>query len=152
MQLPSDQEIIQVSGNSPIKAQKLRYYEDKNFTGRVLSPPKLTAPNLPYADVPISQGDDWNGCTRPVDDRLFGEEDQKANRAAHRAANEGGKEIKQELDEKKPEGDEIVPSVDLEDNTAEIDAKRVTELAKTTAIAKQAFAADNSPDIDLLDF
>ncbi|PHR58281.1 MAG: conjugal transfer protein TraG [Robiginitomaculum sp.] len=151
MQLPSDQEIIQVSGNSPIKAQKLRYYEDKNFTGRVLSPPKLAAPNLPYADVPMSQGDDWNGCTRPVDDRLFGEEDQKANRAAHA----GGKEIEQTLDEKppqKPEGDEITPSVEIDENTTEIEAKRASDLAKTTAIAKQAFAADNSPDIDLLDF
>ncbi len=32
MQLPPDEEIVMVSGHAPIRAAKLRYYEDRNFT------------------------------------------------------------------------------------------------------------------------
>lgn len=35
MQLPPNQSIVQVSGTPPILAEKLRYYEDQNFAGRV---------------------------------------------------------------------------------------------------------------------
>jgi len=42
MQLPSNQELILLSGFSPIKADKVRYYSDKNFTGRVSSPPEIS--------------------------------------------------------------------------------------------------------------
>lgn len=39
-QFPSDQEIILVAGMPPIRARKVRYYQDKNFTKRLLSPPE----------------------------------------------------------------------------------------------------------------
>ncbi|MBL4871784.1 MAG: type IV secretory system conjugative DNA transfer family protein, partial [Robiginitomaculum sp.] len=39
MQLPASDELILVSGFPAIKAQKVRYYADKNFTGRVFGPP-----------------------------------------------------------------------------------------------------------------
>jgi len=42
MQLPSHQQLILLSGFSPIKAQKIRYYADKNFTCRVQNPPTLS--------------------------------------------------------------------------------------------------------------
>ena len=35
MQLPPDDELVLVSGLAPIRAKKLRYYEDRNFTSRV---------------------------------------------------------------------------------------------------------------------
>ncbi|MHA7858292.1 MAG: conjugal transfer protein TraG [Henriciella sp.] len=38
MQMPSSDEIIMVSGCPPILAKKLRYFEDRNFTERILSP------------------------------------------------------------------------------------------------------------------
>ena len=50
MQLPNDEAVVLVSGLPPIKAKKLRYYEDQNFKTRILPPPILVAGD--YADVP----------------------------------------------------------------------------------------------------
>ena len=52
MQLPSEDEIILVSGVSPIRANKIRYYSDKNFKSRVSPAPVLNGPNYPYGDCP----------------------------------------------------------------------------------------------------
>ncbi|BCG96959.1 conjugal transfer protein TraG [Mesorhizobium sp. 131-2-1] len=41
MQLPPTDEIVMVSGASPIRAKKARYYEDVRFRERVLPPPEL---------------------------------------------------------------------------------------------------------------
>lgn len=73
MQLPPTDELILVSGLPPIRAKKLRYYEDANFTGRVLPAPALR--DGPYADRPAPRGDDWSGQVRGVDDRLAPLED-----------------------------------------------------------------------------
>ncbi|PIB92721.1 conjugal transfer protein TraG [Caulobacter sp. FWC2] len=62
MQLPPDDALVLVSGLAPIRAKKLRYYEDRNFTGRVAPPPTLT--NGPYPDCPPTRGDDWGGQVR----------------------------------------------------------------------------------------
>ncbi|TIU34807.1 MAG: conjugal transfer protein TraG, partial [Mesorhizobium sp.] len=42
MQLPPTDEIVMVAGTPPIRANKVRYYEDVRFRERVLSPPELT--------------------------------------------------------------------------------------------------------------
>ncbi|MCF6238050.1 MAG: conjugal transfer protein TraG [Candidatus Marinimicrobia bacterium] len=39
MQLPVDDELLLVSGLAPIRAKKLKYYEDRNFTERLLPAP-----------------------------------------------------------------------------------------------------------------
>jgi type IV secretion system protein VirD4 len=59
MQLPPDEAVVMVSGHPPIRARKLRYYEDANFTRRVLPPPPLSG--ACYADAPPRQPDDWSG-------------------------------------------------------------------------------------------
>ncbi|MBU6299295.1 MAG: IncP-type conjugal transfer protein TraG, partial [Alphaproteobacteria bacterium] len=41
MQLPTSEEIVLVSGCAPIRAQKVRYYQDKNLKRRILPPPQL---------------------------------------------------------------------------------------------------------------
>ena len=41
-----------------IRASKLRYYEDRNFTGRVLPPPALATDS--YTDRPSLRPDDWS--------------------------------------------------------------------------------------------
>jgi len=41
MQLPFEDEVVMVSGLAPIRAKKLKFYEDANFTSRVLPPPVL---------------------------------------------------------------------------------------------------------------
>ncbi len=59
MQLPPDQEVMMVSGHAPIRATKLRYYEDRNFTARVRSAPTLSSDH--YVDRPQPRPDDWSG-------------------------------------------------------------------------------------------
>ena len=59
MQLPADEEIVMVAGHPPVRAQKLRYYEDRNFTERLVPPPALS--DTTYADRPAPRGDDWTG-------------------------------------------------------------------------------------------
>ena len=42
MQLPPHEEIVMVSGHAPVRAQKIRYFEDQNFASRALPPPALS--------------------------------------------------------------------------------------------------------------
>jgi len=63
MQLPPDDEIVMVSGHPPVRAKKLRYYEDSNFTSRVRPPPALSAEG--YRDRPPVRPDDWTGIVPP---------------------------------------------------------------------------------------
>ena len=62
MQLPADDEIVMVSGQPPIRAKKLRYFEDPSFAKRVLPAPVLREDG--YPDLPAARADDWSG--RPI--------------------------------------------------------------------------------------
>ena len=44
MQLPPADEIVMVAGISPIRARKVRYFEDRRFEGRILPPPSIAEP------------------------------------------------------------------------------------------------------------
>lgn len=68
MQLPPTDELVLISGHLPIRAKKLRYYEDGNFKERLLPAPQFEEKE--YADKPESRSDDWTGRVRDVDDRL----------------------------------------------------------------------------------
>lgn len=68
MQLPQTDELVMVSGVPPIRAKKIRYYEDENFKSRRLTSPALAAGQFP--DVPIARADDWSGLVRKADQRL----------------------------------------------------------------------------------
>ncbi|MFV3131527.1 conjugal transfer protein TraG [Niveispirillum sp. KHB5.9] len=76
MQLPPTDQLVLVSGLSPIRARKLRYYEDRNFTERVLPAPTLS--DGPYADCPPARSDDWGEQVRGMDQRLAEEDDDTA--------------------------------------------------------------------------
>jgi type IV secretion system protein VirD4 len=58
MQLPPDEALVLVSGTPPIRAKKLRYFQDENFTGRLLEPP--ATPSLPER-----RADDWTERPQP---------------------------------------------------------------------------------------
>ena len=58
MQLPPSESIVMVSGHRPIRASKLRYYEDRNFAVRLLPPPPLAETR--YLDRPQTRSDDWS--------------------------------------------------------------------------------------------
>ncbi|MFD2235730.1 conjugal transfer protein TraG [Phaeospirillum tilakii] len=68
MQLPPADELVLVSGLAPIRAKKLRYYQDRNFSARVLPAPEL-AEHL-YLDRPAARPDDWSGLVRGPHVRL----------------------------------------------------------------------------------
>lgn len=89
MQLPPDDAVVMVSGHPPIRAKKLRYYQDRNFTSRVLPAPTLSA-NV-YMDRPAARPDDWSGLAPlAVPEPL-------SSRDAGGFADEGGHQLKPEL-------------------------------------------------------
>ena len=63
MQLPPQEEIVMVSGFPPVRARKLKYFEDLNFNARVTAPPNLSADA--YPDRPPARPDDWSTLPRP---------------------------------------------------------------------------------------
>jgi type IV secretion system protein VirD4 len=67
MQLPGDEQLVLVSGTPPVRARKLTYFTDRNFTERCLPPPRLVRAD----HMPARRGtDDWSGHTRATDARL----------------------------------------------------------------------------------
>jgi len=79
MQLPADEELVLVSGLAPIRAKKLRYYEDGNFKGRLDAAPPLS--ECGYADRPPVQDHDWQDVLACADARL-GEGDEEEGEGA----------------------------------------------------------------------
>ncbi|MBJ7439489.1 MAG: conjugal transfer protein TraG [Sphingopyxis sp.] len=69
MQLLPEDEIVLVSGMAPIRAKKLRYYQDRNFKDRVAPPPTLADGS--YADRPKARSNDWGSFARLPDNRLL---------------------------------------------------------------------------------
>jgi type IV secretion system protein VirD4 len=68
MQLPPTDEIVLISGLAPIRAQKLRYYEDSNFYSRLLPAPTLGSDG--FADRPAARGHEWEGAVRKIHPEL----------------------------------------------------------------------------------
>jgi type IV secretion system protein VirD4 len=81
--LQTDDQFVMISGVPPIRAKKLRYYEDANFTPRLGPPPN--APTLPKL-----RPDDWSSHKRSIRDRLASAVDEGS--AAF--ADEGGHELR----------------------------------------------------------
>ena len=93
MQLPPDDAVVMVSGHPPIRARKIRYYLDCNFTQRVREAPVLAADGR-YADAPPVRDDDWSALTplaAPILDMAL------AGQAG--AVDDGGRQQQPELDE-----------------------------------------------------
>jgi len=55
MQLSADDALVMISGSHPVRARKVRYYEDPQFQRRILRPSRTTAANA------IARTDDWSG-------------------------------------------------------------------------------------------
>ncbi len=90
MQLPSADELVLVSGLAPIKAKKLRYYEDANFLRRVEATPDLSL--QAYRDRPPPRRDDWSGQVRGAHADLSGPLNKEFG-----AASEGDLQLQPEL-------------------------------------------------------
>lgn len=148
MQLPPTDELVLISGLAPIRAKKLRYYEDENFTGRVLPAPALATSD--YADKPETRPDDWGKQVRKADMRLAAQDDAKST-----STDEGGMQ-----QQRHPGlGEEIVKTAEpepgelpnlLDDDPDNAADKNMIDRAATPA---RAYGVNEAmgPDRDLLD-
>src|SRR6201996_4155014 len=84
MQLPRADELVLVSGLAPIRAKKLKYYEDANFTRRVIPVPDL-GDGSRYPDCPPRRPNDWGSQVRGP------HLDLSADETGHEEADEGGR-------------------------------------------------------------
>lgn len=82
MQLPSNEELVMVSGVPPLKAQKLRYYLDHNFKDRVL-------PSASIQGAPLISTSSWTEIQGSSSQRV---EERPSN------AQDGDREIRPELE------------------------------------------------------
>ena len=68
MQLPADEQLVLVAGHPPIRARKLRYFEEPRLVARCLPEPKLGEAG--YLDLPPVRAHDWADQERGRDARL----------------------------------------------------------------------------------
>lgn len=80
MQLPATEELILLSGERPIKAEKIRYYEDRNFTERGLKPADETGIS---PDTPPGR---WTGRRASIHTQLILDHDKYKEELAARKA------------------------------------------------------------------
>lgn len=67
MQLPEEEALVLLAGLPPIRARKLRYYRDGNFTSRILPPPSSASGHAGGKPSDAAPDHDWNGATaRPM--------------------------------------------------------------------------------------
>ncbi|QQO12473.1 conjugal transfer protein TraG [Bradyrhizobium diazoefficiens] len=148
MQLPPDQAIVLVSGLAPVRALKLRHYEDANFVARLRKPPSLVGDE--YADRPAARTDDWRGEVRATHLRLATLPYRELMQAG---GEEGG--LKQQL----PLFDEAAPAVTdvraieerLLDDESDVaaDRRQMQQAANASSTVRRAHAVTRDDD-DLL--
>ena len=145
MQLPSEEEIVLVSGVPPVRATKIRYYSDKNFKARVSPAPVLTGPNQPYGDCPPSRTDDWGRITAESNKALYDkfkasliETGDKSEGSKERKAEIGGQKKPKAPSEKKP-----VVSFGDSDDEGQIQQMAPADIARTVDAIDHVTPGDN---------
>lgn len=152
MQLAPTDELVLVSGMPPIRAKKLRYYEDLAFTARLLPAPSLGLGE--YRDLPAQHEDDWEGQVRGADARLVAEAD------AQEPVDEGGLEQSRHpaheaaaaLHREPEPVDPLGLGEDDTDGSAERHAMDRTQAASTARSVYALDAGSSRPDDLRLDF
>jgi type IV secretion system protein VirD4 len=144
MQLPADDELVMVSGAPPIRAKKLRYYTDRNFTERV---GELKTDMIPRVFTDDGDQHDW-----PMDPCVIDAVDIfEAKRDAPQAEtpDEGGPQLEIPLVETAPE---IEPDA-THDADQDLDADFQTGAGDDDErTARHAAALDKADDRLLPDF
>ena len=130
MQLPQDDALVLVSGTPPIRAKKLRYYEDDNFTLRCLPAPQL--PDVgEYPDRPAPRGNDWHSQSRKVSREL--KRQMFASTTVGGDGDEGG--LRQEPDLFVGDADQRIEKPDIDtallDDEFTIDTKTIDPLSRS---------------------
>ncbi|HBR44982.1 MAG TPA: conjugal transfer protein TraG [Afipia sp.] len=139
MQLPPDDELILVSGCSPIRARKARYFEDERFRERIIPPVKLDGELGPRE----TRNDDWSGLHRAIVDIAEAKPivQPRTAETSNDPAN-GGLRREPELpqhEEVAPEPGPVKAEFDFADEEADDEVQRAATLRKQGAdIARQA--------------
>jgi type IV secretion system protein VirD4 len=149
MQLPPLDELVLVSGLAPIRAKKLRYYEDPNFRDRLTPPPALAAGR--YVDRPPARSNEWGSFARRPDTRLtraveaVGADREEGALERQRHPGLGEATVKRE----QPGQPELLP-LDQEDGDAAAD-QRAMDRARGLTPAVRAYGIDQggSPQLPL---
>jgi type IV secretion system protein VirD4 len=148
MQLPASDELVLISGLAPIRAQKLRYYADANFTARIAPAPALG--DGAYLDRPKPRSNDWGHFALTTDMRL------KQAAVAARSDEDGGMQqqrhpgLAEEARPKTVEQDQapLEPAIDEDgDGAAE---KRAMDQARKLTPAARAYGLDQGAHQNML--
>jgi type IV secretion system protein VirD4 len=138
MQLPPDDELVLISGCSPIRAKKARYFEDERFLERVLPPAKLGG----IAGAGDRQNN-WSGldAATAVVKEVGTTEGLRNGKSADDHANSGIRREPELLqhEEVVPERAPATPEFQFADEEPDDEAQRATTLRRQAAsIARQA--------------
>jgi type IV secretion system protein VirD4 len=141
MQLPPTDELVLVAGTPPIRATKLRYFEDRTFKMRVLPAPSLADGD--YADRPASRPDDWAGIVRGTDARLGAATDSEADDTGGglEQARHPGQELDRALTPDPVTADPLGLSEDDGDLAADV---RAMDQAQALSTARAVYAIDEA--------
>jgi type IV secretion system protein VirD4 len=138
MQLPPDDELVLISGCSPIRAKKARYFEDERFRERVMPPAKLGG----IAGAPDRQND-WSGLDLATAN-VKGVRAADSPRNGDPADDQANSGIRREPE--LPQHEEVVPELapakaefDFADEEPDDEVQRAATLRRQTAnLARQA--------------
>jgi type IV secretion system protein VirD4 len=138
MQLPPDDELVLISGCSPIRAKKARYFEDERFRERVLPPAKLGG----IAGAGDRQNN-WSGldAATAVVKEVGTTEGLRNGKSADDHANSGIRREPELLQHEEviPERAPATPEFQFADEEPDDEAQRATTLRRQAAsIARQA--------------
>jgi type IV secretion system protein VirD4 len=149
MQLPPDDELVLVSGCSPIRAKKARYFEDERFRDRVVPPVKLGNDSVHHD----RRKDDWSGLRRSVTNIAAPKPivQPQAPEATSDPANSG---IRREPELSQHE--EVVPEprpakaeFDFADEETDDEVQRATTLRKQAVDLARQVAMDPGDDLGM---
>jgi type IV secretion system protein VirD4 len=143
MQLQPTDELVLVSGQPPIRAKKLRYFEDRTFTSRVLPPPMLGAGV--YPDRPVPRADDWKDRTCTTDARLSGDTDDDQAEQAEQAGGglEQARHPAHEIEAPALDEPAVVDPIGLGDEEPDAAGdKRAMDQARALGMARTVYAID----------
>lgn len=148
MQLPPDDEIVLISGLPPIRATKLRYFRDRNFTARALPAPLLGARH--YLDRPSPRINDWGRFARLTDARLASSSDEGGD------GDDGGMQharhpgLAEDTDVVRIDGELLAEAGSPDDDGDLLAERRAIAQARSLTAVARGYAINESSGRDLL--
>ncbi|RYE64624.1 MAG: hypothetical protein EOO83_00710 [Oxalobacteraceae bacterium] len=145
MQLPASDELVMISGMAPIRAAKLRYFEDPQFAARRIAPPELNDGD--YPDRPRLRVNDWGRCVRLPVPALAAAATDKATDQSDDGL---GQQRQPDLEENQPSPTPIDPAEIVEPERDESDVpadQRAMDRARAALVRAHAINQGPTPDL-----